>query len=137
MKESLKNTLLRSNNFKTNADTRQENTNPSYNNIPDSVSKITSDLTTQNYSPIANETVQFVTELDQHIQLVADLEFCIYTCCDTLVNTRYFNLARRCAKVISENSVARNKLLNFQICINEFVLKCNHFSSFDINELMK
>lgn len=58
-------------------------------------------------------------------QMILDLEFQIFQCCDTLVNTRYYNLIRKCLKEINENDSLRDNLIGRKQSVKEFALKCS------------
>ena len=71
----------------------------------------------------------FDPDTEENKQLILDLEFTIYRHCDTLVNAKYFATVRKCIKILTENLSLRNKLLKFEMNLNQFVLENCLFNS--------
>jgi hypothetical protein len=65
--------------------------------------------------------VSFKSDCEDHVTLIAELEFTIFQHCDKLVNQKYFAKCRQAIKLVSENINVRNKFLNGQIDSNQFV----------------
>ncbi len=69
----------------------------------------------------SNDVTVFNEESDDHISLIADLEFTIFKKCDTLINAKYFNLVRFCCKYINDDSSLRSRFLNYAITSSELI----------------
>ena len=57
-----------------------------------------------------------------HKRLILDLEFKLFQFSDTLVNLKYFNLVKKCIRIITENSDKAKQLVENELNINTFVL---------------
>jgi hypothetical protein len=71
-----------------------------------------------------HDATVFIEESEDHMALIADLEFTIFKKCDTLINAKYFNLVRFCCKYINDDSSLRTKFLNYAITSSEFINTC-------------
>lgn len=71
------------------------------------------------------DSLQFDENKEENKRLILDLEFKIFQCCDTLVNSRYYSLIRKCIKEISDSNDLRDKLIKKERSANEFVLNCS------------
>ena len=71
-----------------------------------------------------NDITVFNEDSEDHISLIADLEFTIFKKCDTLINAKYFSLVRFCCKHINDDSSLRTKFLNYAITSSELINTC-------------
>lgn len=81
-----------------------------------------------------SNTIVFDPNQEEHTSLISDIEFSIFQKNDKLVNNKYFNLIRKCINILSQSSMLRNDVLNFNLKIedllNQYLLTGSPVKSF-------
>ncbi|CAF0926447.1 unnamed protein product [Brachionus calyciflorus] len=91
-----------------------------------------------NTNASSNGNIFFDSNQEEHITFVNDLEFAIFNHNDNLVNNKYFNLVRKCIRVINEKSKIRNDFLNYDLkaedLIKQYLVTDSPFKNFLIKQ---